>query len=65
MPGRQKTIVEQRYGKDGTLKELAEQMGLSVHKIYHALDDARDALADCVERNLKRRGFSIHGEGGR
>ena len=59
LPGKQRNIVLQRYGKEGTLKELAEQMKISVHKVYHTLDTARGALVDCVEKTLHSKGFRI------
>lgn len=62
LPLEQRDVVRQRYASKGTLKELAGQMSVSVHKVYHVLDDAREALVDCVEKNMKRRGFSIHRE---
>ena len=62
LPEKQRAIVKQRYGTEGTLKELAGQMDISVHKVYHVLDAARIALVDCVEKTLNLRGFSVQRE---
>lgn len=59
---KQRDIVRCRYGREETLKELASQMEVSVHKIYHALDAARGALVECVEKRLSHQGFSFRKE---
>ncbi|BDS07108.1 hypothetical protein NT6N_21480 [Oceaniferula spumae] len=60
LPSTQRQVVDQRYTSQGTLKALAEKLGVSIHKVYHTLDDARDALATCVERKLIREGYEIN-----
>lgn len=65
LPEKQRDIVKRRYGTEGTLKELAGQLNISVHKVYHVLDAARSALVECVEKALKLRGFTVHGEVGK
>ena len=65
LPDHHRDIVEQRYGKRGTLKELAAETGVSVHKIYHRLEAARSSLADCVQRGLMAMGYEFRGGPGR
>lgn len=65
LPNNQREIVKQRYGRKGTLKELAEHLGSSVHKIYHGLETARSSLTDCVQKTLLAKGYSIKGDLGK
>jgi len=54
---RQIKIVEQRYSNKGSLKDLAGNLGISTHKVYHYLDNARDALVCCIQKKLTQKGM--------
>lgn len=60
LPSTQRKVVDQRYTSKGTLKELAQKLGITTHKIYHTLDNAREALVACVEKKLLNRGFDLN-----
>ncbi|YCM44182.1 sigma-70 family RNA polymerase sigma factor [Verrucomicrobiaceae bacterium 227] len=65
LPKNHRQVVDQRYGKQGTMKELAQRLGTSVHKLYHGLEEARASLADCVQRGLDAKGYSMKGGSGK
>ena len=50
--------VRLRYGRHGAVKQEAEQTGVSMHKIYYALEKIRSRLLDCIGRNMRREGWS-------
>jgi len=53
-------VIRQRYENSGTLKDLADSLSISSHKIYHTLEDARRALVSCVEKKLQLCGNDPH-----
>lgn len=50
-------LVELRYGSDETMQAVAKERGISVHKLYHALDRIRRNLMLCTRRILEREGY--------
>ena len=57
LSSRERQLVDQRYGRPGTLKELAEQVGRPVKGLYKQLDRIRRKLLECVERALLKQGI--------
>ena len=47
-----------RYGIYGAVKARAEEAGVSMHKLYYALEKIRARLLDCVKQTLDREGWS-------
>ena len=45
----QRKWVALRYGRHGAVKEEAERSGVSMHKLYYALEKIRSQLLDCIE----------------
>ncbi|NNE90575.1 MAG: sigma-70 family RNA polymerase sigma factor [Verrucomicrobiales bacterium] len=54
----QRKWVSLRYGRHGAVKEEAEKTGISMHKIYYALEKIRTQLLDCVESFVRKEGWS-------
>lgn len=54
----QRKWVDLRYGRHGAVKKEAEDTGVSMHKLYYALEKIRGQLLDCVEQFLRREGWS-------
>ena len=54
----EKKWVDLRYGRHGAAKEEAERMGVSLHKVYYALEKIRAQLLECIGRTLKQEGWS-------
>ncbi len=52
-------LVELRYGSEETVQEAAKGRGLSVHKLYHALDRIRRNLMLCTQKTLQREGYEV------
>jgi RNA polymerase sigma-70 factor (ECF subfamily) len=55
---RQRELVSLRYSPRGSVKARAEEAGVSMHKLYYALEKIRARLLDCVELTLQREGWS-------
>ena len=54
----QRRWIDLRYGRHGAVKEEAEKTGVSLHKLYYALEKIRTQLLDCVDGNLRKEGWS-------
>ena len=54
----QRKWVALRYGRYGAVKASAEKTGVSMHKVYYALEKIRTQLLDCVEQGLHKEGWS-------
>lgn len=54
----QRKWVYLRYGRHGAVKEEAEKTGVSMHKLYYALEKIRGQLLDCVDLFLRKEGWS-------
>ena len=54
----QRKWVYLRYGRHGAVKEEAEKTGVSMHKLYYALEKIRSQLLDCVAQFLQNEGCS-------
>jgi RNA polymerase sigma-70 factor (ECF subfamily) len=50
--------VDLRYGKHGAVKEEASRLGLSLHKLYYALEKIRAQLLECIDQKVKKEGWS-------
>ena len=55
---REKKWVSLRYSRHGAVKEEAERQGLSLHKVYYAVEKIRGQLLHCIEQTLCREGWS-------
>ena len=55
---REKKWVHLRYGRHGAVKEEAERRGISLHKVYYAIEKIRGQLLNCIEQTLRREGWS-------
>lgn len=51
-------MVNLRYGRHGAVKQEAERIGISMHKLYYALEKIRAQLLGCIEAKLKKEGWS-------
>ncbi|MEM1297314.1 MAG: sigma-70 family RNA polymerase sigma factor [Verrucomicrobiota bacterium] len=54
----QRKWVNLRYGRHGAVKEEAERTGISMHKLYYALEKIRAKLLDCVGETMKQEGWN-------
>ncbi len=54
----QRKWVDMRYGRHGAVKEEAERSGVSMHKLYYALEKIRSQLLDCVNQTMRKEGWS-------
>ena len=54
----QRRMVNLRYGRHGAVKEEAERTGISMHKLYYALEKIREQLLVCIEGKMKQEGWS-------
>ena len=54
----QRKWIDLRYGRHGGVKEEADRTGVSLHKLYYALEKIRTQLLDCVDRTMRREGWS-------
>lgn len=52
------TLLFQRYARHGAVKDLASGSGGKVNALYYKLEKLRAALLDCVERQLRREGWT-------
>ena len=54
----QRKWVNLRYGRHGAVKEEAKRTGVSLHKLYYALEKIRAQLLECVDRTMKQEGWN-------
>ncbi len=59
LPLRQRELIRRRYEPDGSVKELAAQLGQSASTVSVTLTRIRRALLDCVQRKLPRRSAKV------
>ena len=50
--------VHLRYRRHGAVKEESERTGVSLHKLYYALEKIRTQLLECIGRSMRREGWS-------
>lgn len=50
--------VNLRYGRHGAVKEEAEKSGVSMHKLYYALEKIRGQLLNCINDSLRKEGWN-------
>src|SRR5690606_32750040 len=48
----QRELVDQRYGREETIRQLAERTGRPVKTLYKTLERVRASLMSCIERRL-------------
>jgi RNA polymerase sigma-70 factor (ECF subfamily) len=56
LPDKSRALVEQVYGAEQAVKDVARQLGAGVEGVYKALQRVRAALHDCVTARLDREG---------
>ena len=49
LPEHSRRMIEQRYRADGSVKEIADQMGRSTAAVSQALYRIRNVLTECIE----------------
>jgi RNA polymerase sigma-70 factor (ECF subfamily) len=52
LSARDRSLVDRRYRKGVSVKDLAEQMGRPLRTVYRLLERVHIALLDCVERRI-------------
>lgn len=52
LPESDRTLVEQCYGSEAKIKDIADALGRSAGAIYTSLCRIRQALLNCIERRL-------------
>ena len=50
--------VQLRYSRHGAVKEEAERRGVSMHKLYYALEKIRARLLGCIVETIRKEGWS-------
>ena len=50
--------VQLRYSKHGAVKQEAERTGVSMHKLYYALEKIRVRLLQCIGETMRKEGWS-------
>ena len=50
--------VHLRYRRHGAVKEESDRTGVSLHKLYYALEKIRAQLLECIRRSMRREGWS-------
>lgn len=61
---KERELVDQRYGQDGTVKHLAERLGRPAKSLYKQLERIRAKLMDCVHRTLLKQDWQGHVDAG-
>ena len=49
---RQRELIHRRYVDDESVKEIAEQIGLTQSSVYKSLSNIRDVLYNCIQQKL-------------
>jgi hypothetical protein len=47
-----------RYGRHGAVKEEAARSGISMHKLYYALEKIRAQLLACITESMREEGWN-------
>ena len=47
-----------RYGRHGAIREEARKSGISMHKLYYALEKIRGTLLTCVNESMRKEGWN-------
>ncbi len=53
LPPRQRELIRKRYAPDGTVKQLAAEMGRTAESLAVTLFRIRKALLECIQRKLE------------
>ncbi|QNN24081.1 sigma-70 family RNA polymerase sigma factor [Planctomycetales bacterium ZRK34] len=53
LPNNQRQLVHRRYAHEGSLSDLAGEMGLTANALYKSIGRIRQALHDCINRRLQ------------
>ncbi|HJM62836.1 MAG: hypothetical protein CMN05_03195 [Roseibacillus sp.] len=56
--GQERKWVQLRYSKHGAVKQEAERTGVSMHKLYYALEKIRARLLECIGETMRQEGWS-------
>ncbi len=54
LPPRHRGVIEQYYGRAGTIKSVAERQGRSPTAVYKMLERIRNVLHECINRRVAR-----------
>jgi RNA polymerase sigma-70 factor (ECF subfamily) len=55
--GQERKWIAMRYGRHGAIREEARRSGISMHKLYYALEKIRSNLLTCVTQSMRREGW--------
>ena len=58
LSAQQRKWVDLRYSRHGAVKEEAARTGVSMHKLYYALEKIRAQLLDCIGQTMREEGWS-------
>ncbi len=47
-------LIQQRYAQRGSVKDRAEQSGVSHHKLYYRIEKIRQLLMRCIEASMAK-----------
>ena len=50
--------IGMRYGRHGAIREEARKSGISMHKLYYALEKIRGTLLTCVNESMRKEGWN-------
>lgn len=50
-------LIQQRYAQRGSVKNQAEQSGVSHHKLYYRIENIRHMLMRCIEASMTKQGW--------
>jgi len=50
--------ISMRYGRHGAIREEARKSGISMHKLYYALEKIRSTLLNCVTESMRKEGWN-------
>ena len=59
LSSRDRTLIQQAYSGEQTMKQLAERIGYAVQTVYNRLNSIRRGLVECVERSLAEQGSQL------
>ncbi|TWU44385.1 RNA polymerase sigma factor [Novipirellula aureliae] len=57
LPLKDRNLIYSRYRQQASVKQLAEDQGVSGHKLYYRIEKLRGMLMDCIERSIANQGW--------
>ena len=57
LSNRERCLLLSRYSKHDSLQQEAKRTGISVHKLYYAVEKLRTALLKCIKTTLTKEGW--------